>query len=202
MRGNLILSDNKQPVSESTNIPLSVIIGASTQDFQSDGNDLENDNGIKFSDRNTIVSMIRITGTMPAGTEIVFSPSIVGLTGPLDTVTSVLETVTDGILKTEITDAELEDVDNLKIEYKFQQGGAAYTVEEAVLVVKKKDELDPSEINIEDLSGMPSFAGNAGKPLITKEDETGLDFVTDVAENSGVESWVGDKIHDIDTDTT
>ena len=136
MSRKVISVDNKiqlAELDESQTIP----IGASFTEITSAVNTENENRGVSSESRSEIVVMMSISGTMPAGSEIVITP-VYHRFGEGSDVTTVLGTVTDDILVSRIENDVIRDSDWIKVTYRFQQGGATYDVDKLYLQIKKK----------------------------------------------------------------
>lgn len=133
----VIISDgryNQNEITEAT----AIAIGAGYVEVESEVNAKNRTNGLQTGGLDEIVVMLDVTGTMPAGTEIVITPYINGY-GALSTITETLATVTDGTIETRVSNLDrLRDADYLKITYRFiQDATTPYTVDMLNLQVKQ-----------------------------------------------------------------
>lgn len=127
MARRVLLGDGRLAANELTASEV-VPIGATFTEVASTINTLNGGRGMAASGLNELVTHIAITDTMPAGSEIVITPWVIGF-GALDDVTEVLGTVTDDTLANRLVNNQgIRDADFIKITYRFQQGAAAYTV--------------------------------------------------------------------------
>lgn len=140
MGKNVMIADNRISI-EDMNDPLTVTVGAGFIEQESTWNELNGNRGQDYSNRNEIVFKIKITGTMPAGSEIVVTPLFMKTHGDdyfegIPQITSPA-TVTDGIITSRINGVDyLRDADFVKITYRFKQGASEYVVDSIMAQAK------------------------------------------------------------------
>ena len=137
MSRNVNVSDSRFNAAE-LETALTVAAGGSFVEWESLINQKNENQGLKVDGQNELVVFVNVSGTMPAGSEVVITP-IVHNFPDLDDVTIVLDTITDGKIEGRSdTSTAIRDADFLKITYRFKQGGADYDVTALSLQVKKK----------------------------------------------------------------
>jgi len=152
MSRNVRVSDNRFGLAE-LDSTLTVPAGASFTEVDSKINTETGGKGAGVGAADEIVIRIAVVGTMPAGSQVILLPTINGF-GVISAITKNLGTVTDGVLTVRVNDNEsLTDCDQIKVTYRFIQGGADYDVTGVALQVKKKPELTtlPAEKTTADL---------------------------------------------------
>ena len=135
---NVILTDARKTTTEGS-VPVAVPIGASYTELVSQMNALNGGAGLAVDPDNEVVVRVDVTGTMPAGTQIVLTPIISGFPDLTD-VTLTMDTVTDDVVSVRIAGSALIiDADHLKATYRFIQGAAAYSVTSITTQVKQRE---------------------------------------------------------------
>jgi len=122
--------------SESIVVP----IGASFTVVDSKYNTYEENRGIDSTERNQLVLLLEISGTMPIGTEIVITPNISQF-GEISAFThTTTQSYTDQDAVIEIEHDNLTYSDFIKVQYKLKQGGSEYTINRMTGILKKKSD--------------------------------------------------------------
>ena len=126
MARDVIISDGRLQ-REELSASLVIPAGSGFSTVESGWNTENRTNGLHTQGLTEIVTTIDVTGTMPAGSEIVITPYLVKY-GALAAVTEVLPSVTNGTIENRLQGGDsIRDADYVKITYKFQQG-TEYTV--------------------------------------------------------------------------
>lgn len=152
MSRNVNVSDGRFNKAET--VPLVVPAGAGYTTQDSLINAMKDGNGLATEGLDEIVVSVAITDTMPADSEIVITPYVIGFPA-LDDITILFPTATNASVQVRLDHNDaLRDADFIKITYRFKQG-TEYTVTALTLQIKKKPSVAES-ISIEKI-GQSTF---------------------------------------------